>query len=150
MRYTFQWGPVGGQLEPKVMRTVGINSSYAPRGQLVTYAEQTRKVVSIPVITVSGITPEMGEEILRQGKADFIALGRSLLADPELPNKLVRGEPEDIRPCLRCNECSGRIGLGIRCSVNAEVGFETDKINPPLKRKRVLVIGGGPAGMEAA
>jgi 2-enoate reductase len=103
----------------------------------------------LQVIAVGSITPEMGEDILRQGKADFIALGRALLADPELPNKLAINAPEDIRPCTRCQEHE-RIGESVRCVINAETGFEGYTMMPPLKRKKVLVIGGGAAGMEAA
>ncbi|MBA7594769.1 NADH oxidase [subsurface metagenome] len=140
-------------LNPRMTSVSGLASLYAPGGQLVDYAEQIKKVVSLPVITVGAITPDMGEEILQQGKADFIAMGRALLADPELAKKLARGEPENIRPCIRCNDmCIERqlYGLGIRCSVNAEVGFESYEIRPAQRRKRVLIAGGGPAGMEAA
>jgi len=149
-------GTYESTLTPRGINVAGLVPMYLPGGQLVKYAEQIKSVVNLPVITVGGITPEMGEEILQQAKADFIAMGRNLLADPELPNKLATGEPKDIRPCLRCNEmCNGRIvnqriGRGIRCAVNAELGFESYGIKPVLKRKKVLIIGGGPAGMEAA
>jgi 2,4-dienoyl-CoA reductase-like NADH-dependent reductase (Old Yellow Enzyme family)/thioredoxin reductase len=149
-------GTYEGMLDPRGINVAGLTPMYFPRGQLVKYAEQIKSVVNLPVITIGAITPEMGEEILQQAKADFIAMGRNLLADPELPNKLASGEPKDIRPCIRCNEmCIGRVTnvmepRGVRCAVNAELGFESYGIKPVLKHKRVLVIGGGPAGMEAA
>jgi 2-enoate reductase len=93
----------------------------------------------------------MAEKVLSEGKADFIAFGRQFLADPDFPNKLDRGERENIRPCIRCNEmCMGRILVGIRCTVNPEVGYEGEKLQPAAKARKVMVIGGGPAGMEAA
>jgi 2,4-dienoyl-CoA reductase-like NADH-dependent reductase (Old Yellow Enzyme family)/thioredoxin reductase len=149
-------GTVESTLTPRGINVAGLVPYCVPHGQLVKLAEQIKSVVSIPVIAVGAITPELGEEVLQQGKADFIAIGRGLLADPELPNKLLRGEPKDIRPCIRCIEmCNGRIanqrlGMGIRCAVNAEFGFESYGIKPALRPKKVLVAGGGPAGMEAA
>ncbi|MDD4860404.1 MAG: FAD-dependent oxidoreductase, partial [Dehalococcoidales bacterium] len=137
--------------DPGKTRPSTIISAYGPRGLFVPYAAQVKSAVKIPVIAVGGITPEAGEEILRQGKADFVAMGRSQLADPELVNKVARGELEDIRPCTRCVEsCLGRVPLGIRCCVNAEVGFESETLKAALQRKKVLVVGGGAAGMEAA
>jgi len=133
-------------------RVDGASSTmYSPRGHIVECAAQIKKDVGIPVIAVNSITPEMAEDLLREKKADFISMGRPVLTDPELPNKLIRGQREDIRPCIRCIEmCLGRIGFGIRCSVNPEVGFEGRPVIPALKPKKVLVVGGGPAGMEAA
>ncbi|RLC95215.1 MAG: NADH:flavin oxidoreductase [Chloroflexi bacterium] len=140
-------------LNPRCTSAFGLSSMYVPGGALVGLAEEIKKVVSVPVITVGGISPEMGEEILRHGRADFIAIGRGLLVDPQLPNKLARGEVEDIRRCIRCNEgCIGRLfdQKEVRCAVNAEVGYEGDRLIPAHRPKRVLVIGGGVAGMEAA
>jgi NADPH-dependent 2,4-dienoyl-CoA reductase/sulfur reductase-like enzyme len=133
-------------------RVDGASSTmYSPRGHIVECAAEIKKVVSIPVIAVNAITPEMGEDVLKEKKADFISMGRAVLADPEMPNKLLRGQPEEIRPCIRCLEmCLGRISLGIRCTVNAEVGFEGRPLIPAVRSKKVLVVGGGPAGMEAA
>jgi len=141
-------GTYASRLNPRITSIMGMASMYVPRGPLISYAEQIKNIVSLPVITVGAITPEMGEEILQQGKADFIAIGRGLLADPELPNNLAKGEPGNIRPCIRCNEHS-ETG-GVRCSVNAECGFESYGLKPALKPKKVLIVGGGPAGMEAA
>ncbi len=140
-------------LDNSITSPFGMISMYAPRGQLVALAQQVKKAISIPIITVGAITPEIGEQVLRDGKADFIAIGRALLADPQLAIKLHTGRSREIRPCIRCNEmCIGRLqsGLSVRCSVNAETSFESYQFVPAQKRKRVLVIGGGPAGMEVA
>ena len=125
-----------------------------PRGCFVRFAAGVKEVVSIPVITVGRISdPILAEEILEQGKADFVALGRPLLADPYFAEKAARGAFDDICPCIACNECMAvlkrhwRIG----CSVNAETGREREyELRPAERGRRVLVAGGGPAGMEAA
>jgi len=126
-----------------------------PRGCWVELAEMTKKVVSIPVIVAGKLGyPELAERVLLEGKADFIALGRYLLADPEWSNKVKEGRIEDIRPCLGCHEgCITRVRQckHISCAVNPAVGLEREfTITPAEKKKSVLVIGGGPAGMEAA
>lgn len=139
-------------LDPRITSPFGMTSMYAARGQLINYAAQVKSATRVPIIAVGAITPEMGEQVLREGKADFIAMARGLLADPELVKKLA-SRREDIRPCIRCNEmCIGRLqsGLSVRCTVNAETSFESYPVSPAPKRKRVLVVGGGPAGMEAA
>jgi 2,4-dienoyl-CoA reductase (NADPH2) len=122
-------------------------------GALVPLAAAIKAVVSIPVITVGRLDPVIGEEVLRQGKADLIGMTRRLLADPELPNKVASGKLEDIRPCTACMFCTSRIRTynPIACQVNAALGNEQDYvIKPAEKRKKVLVVGSGPAGMEAA
>jgi len=126
-----------------------------PRGCLVHLAEGIKKVVGIPVATVGRIVdPKMAEKILQEGKADLITLGRALLADPEFPKKTREGKVKDIRPCIGCLQgCLSRLyqGDSITCLVNASAGFEVEyELKPSEKRKRVLVIGGGPGGMEAA
>jgi 2,4-dienoyl-CoA reductase-like NADH-dependent reductase (Old Yellow Enzyme family)/thioredoxin reductase len=125
-----------------------------PRGCNVPLAAGIKEVVDIPVIIVGRINdPVLAEEILQDGKADFVALGRPLLADPYFVAKASRGEVEDIRPCIACNECILRLmrHWRIGCSVNARAGKERDY---ELKRagtsRKVLIAGGGPAGMEAA
>jgi 2-enoate reductase len=136
-------------LNPRNIPTAA--SMLVPRGYLLDFAAQIKKAVKIPVIAVGGMTPELGEKALADGKADFIAFGRSFLSDPDFPNKLYRNERSSIRPCVRCNEqCMGRVPTGIRCAVNTEVGYESYSLQPCAKAKKVLVIGGGPAGMEAA
>jgi NADPH-dependent 2,4-dienoyl-CoA reductase/sulfur reductase-like enzyme len=128
---------------------------YFPQGSLVRLAEGIKRAVKVPVIAVGAIhDPLLAEETLKDKRADLIAMGRALIADPELPGKIQSGRLEDIRACLRCNEgCSSRIRQGKtqRCAVNAEAGRErTLRIHPAAKPKRVCVIGGGPAGMETA
>ena len=126
-----------------------------PRGCLVHLAEGIKKAVRIPVGTVGKIMePKMAEEILQQGKADLIAMGRALLADPEFPRKTQEGRFEDIRPCIACLQgCRDHLyqGIPIACLVNPRAGMEAEyKIEPAKIRKKVLIIGGGPGGMEAA
>lgn len=132
-----------------------IPTTYMPPGSMVDLAEMTKKVVSIPVIVAGKLGyPELAEQVLQEGKADFIGLGRPLLADPEWPNKVKAGRPEDIRPCMAGNEaCVSRVQVGkyISCAVNPATGMEREfAIKPAEKKKSVLVVGGGPAGMEAA
>jgi 2-enoate reductase len=129
--------------------------STGPRGCAVDLAEMTKKAVSIPVIAVGKLSyPDLAESVLQEGKADFISLARQFLADPEWPNKVKEGRIEDIRPCIYCHEgCVGRVRKYkyISCAVNPATGVEKDlAITPAEKKKSVLVIGGGPAGMEAA
>lgn len=113
-------------------------------------AAAIKKAVSLPVITVGRLDADLGEEILREGKADFIAMTRRLFADPEFPNKLAAGNIEDIAPCTSCTCCKAE-NSHRRCRINACIG--TEKIyamEPPGKKKKVLIVGGGPGGMEAA
>jgi len=103
---------------------------------------------------VGSLNAEMGEQILKDGDADIIALGRALIADPQLPLKLMKNEPEDIRPCCRGNEgCISRFyaGKSIRCEVNPACGREREyHIRQTSIPKRIIIAGGGIAGMEAA
>jgi len=127
-----------------------------PRGLVVPMAAAVKEAVNIPVMVVGSITtPDLAEEILKDGKADFIALGRPLLADPHWPIKAKEGRPEDIVPCIRCNEgCHDRGMLSNKptvCTVNPTIlKQDTLAITKAEKKKDVAVIGGGPAGMEAA
>jgi 2,4-dienoyl-CoA reductase-like NADH-dependent reductase (Old Yellow Enzyme family)/thioredoxin reductase len=125
---------------------------YHPSGALVSLADRIKKAVRAPVIAVGKIDAELGEKILEDGSADFIQLGRPLMADPELPNKAKEGRLEDIRPCIYCDTCM-RIANDptTYCAVNPAFGKELEyKIEPAAKVKKVMVVGGGPAGMEAA
>ncbi|MBM4463222.1 MAG: FAD-dependent oxidoreductase [Chloroflexi bacterium] len=124
-----------------------------PPGNLIPLAEGIKKLVKIPVIAVGRISPKLGEQILRQGKADFIAMARPLLADPDLPSKLASGKLEDVRPCIYCYNCVGQIfwAESMYCAVNAATGSEADfRIQRTEHTKKVIVVGGGPAGMETA
>lgn len=116
-------------------------------------AEGIRQKVKIPVIAVGRIEPEDGERLLREGKADFIAMARKLIADPELAAKLAAEQPEDIRPCIACYNCVSEIFLNkpMECVANPLAGKENEiTVEKAQTRKRVLVIGAGPAGMETA
>lgn len=119
-------------------------------------AEAVKKAVNIPVIASGSITlPKYAEDIISSGKADFVGLARPLWADAEWTKKALEDRPEDIRPCIRCNEgCLQRssfLGRTLMCAVNPILGFEDElAIKPATDRKRVAVVGGGPAGMEAA
>lgn len=130
----------------------------APRGCIVPLAENIKAAVSIPVIAVNKVLGDIpyAESILQEGKADLIGLGRPLIADPMLPKKAREGRYEDIRPCIYC--CQGCIqsvlerNAPVACSVNPVAGYETEKgaTEPAARRKKVLVLGSGPAGIQAA
>ena len=118
-------------------------------------AHEIKKAVSIPTIAVGRIhDPVIAEEVLARGQADFVDMGRALLADPELPNKAYRGELGEIRKCIGCNQACHRVltkRAAVACSVNAAVAREHDfPLKPAARPKRVMVVGGGPSGMEAA
>jgi 2,4-dienoyl-CoA reductase-like NADH-dependent reductase (Old Yellow Enzyme family)/thioredoxin reductase len=122
-------------------------------GRLIPVAEAVKKAVSVSVIVANRIYPAMAEEAIRGGKTDFVAFGRPVLADPQFANKIASGNLDDIKPCIRCNIClysiTGRDG--IRCTVNPALGREREHaIVKAPRSKKVTVIGGGPAGMEAA
>ena len=138
-----------------------VPSMFHPFGVNVEFAAAIKKAVKTPVAVVGGLDePELMEQVLAEGKADIIAVGRSIIADAQMPGKLRGGRADDVTPCIRCNHCisesfvpyvkySSRL---TRCSVNPVAGREyTEKdVCPALIPKKVLVIGGGPAGMQAA
>lgn len=135
--------------------TVMHPSMFVPHGCNVYLAEAVKKAVSIPVTTVGGLSdPAQMEEIIAGGKADVVAMARGLLADPELPNKAKHGQDASIVHCLRCFECIGGMFLTstTRCAVNPIIGREFEASIPVrlTEPKKVLIIGGGPAGMQAA
>ncbi len=126
-----------------------------PRGCHVSLAAEIKKATRLPVIAVGRINdPVLAARILAEGKADLIAMGRALIADPYLPLKARQGRMEDIRKCLACNHCRMRIiqlNKTMRCSINPEAGREREaRISISPKPKKVLIAGGGPGGMEAA
>jgi len=130
--------------------------TYQPHGSSVHLAAEVKRLVKIPVIAVGRLDiPEVAEKVIKQGKADIVALGRALLADPSWPNKVRHGRIDDIRPCIGCNDgCIYRIVVDqepLSCTVNpACVGTKIYLSKRADKPKRVLIAGGGIAGMEAA
>jgi len=132
----------------------GIMPAAVAPGCLVHFAEEIKKVVHVPIITIGRINdPRLAEKILQDGKADLVAMARALLVDPYLPQKAFKEKYEDIRKCIGCSLCPTFVLQrgGVRCAVNPSLGREKEERTLPLpKKKRVLVVGGGPAGLEAA
>ena len=139
-----------------------IPNGFLPEGCNVYLAEAVKKAMKhTPVVTVGALgNPELMEDILARGKADMVALGRPLLADPDLPNKLKAGREDEVYPCLRCMACISESFVPYvkypsrirRCPANPTAYKEVpaSRVTAAREPKRVLVIGGGPAGMEAA
>jgi len=131
-------------------------SLYYPHGVFNDYASAIREVVQTPVMVTGRIVdPRMAEQIIANGHADLVGMTRALIADPHLPEKARRGEFDDIRVCVGASEaCIGRLryGLPISCVQNPVIGREAElmEIVPAAVTKKVVVVGGGPAGLEAA
>lgn len=130
-------------------------SMFDEHGCNVYLAAEIKKHVNVPVATLGALNdPAMMEEILESGKADIIEMGRELLADPFLPAKVTSNRPDDIKRCLRCFTCMAeRVETSTRrCAINPVIGREIEgmEITPAPKAKKVLVIGGGVGGMQAA
>ena len=130
-------------------------SMFVPHGCNVYLAAEIKKHVSVPVATLGGLNdPAQMEEIIASGKADVVEMARALLADHELPRKVMANKDEDIVKCLRCFTCMAERAATStrRCTVNPLIGREMDgmEITPVLKPKKVLVAGGGPGGLQAA
>jgi len=146
----------GGVSHDKIVAQIVCGSHYRD-GYNVAVAAAVRKVVDVPVMVVGRIhDPAFAERIIADGDADMVAMARPLLADPELPAKALGGRAREIRRCLSCQNCIDSMLIApfdanMNCAVNAQSGREAEReIRPANARKRVLVVGGGPAGMEAA
>jgi 2,4-dienoyl-CoA reductase-like NADH-dependent reductase (Old Yellow Enzyme family) len=132
-----------------------IAPNYVPSGQFVYLAAGIKEITDLPVFCIGRINdPVMAEKILEQHQADMIGMTRANISDPELPNKAREGRLDEIRRCIACNEgCWGHVMARepITCAINPSVGREKEaEIRPAATKARVMVIGGGIAGMEAA
>ena len=125
-----------------------------PEATFLHLAREIKKRVTVPVIAVGRLhDPSLVERLLAEGQADMVALGRQLIADPEWPRKVREGRLDEIRPCIACNTCVDgmREGGRLQCLVNPLAARETEfELRPADRSRSVLVVGGGPAGMEAA
>jgi 2,4-dienoyl-CoA reductase (NADPH2) len=147
---------VSGGVSDRTVSQIVCGSDY-PDGYNVPQAEAIKRAVDVPVMVVGRIhDPAYAEQILQQDKADLIVMARPLLADPELPNKVASGRQADLRRCISCENCIDSMFLWpteskMACAVNAASGRELDlAYTPATTSKRVVVVGGGPGGMEAA
>ena len=130
-------------------------SMYREHGCNVYLAAEVKKHVSVPVSAIGGLSdPAQMEEIVASGQADLVTMGRALIADPEIPNKVMANRGDEVVKCLRCFTCMAErpVTQTRRCSINPRIGreFEGMSIAPAAHRRRVLVVGGGIAGMVAA
>ncbi|QZP09294.1 FAD-dependent oxidoreductase [Caenibius sp. WL] len=129
----------------------GSNIPHEP-GMHLEFAERIRNAVSIPIIGSGRLELDMAESALRDGKMDFVAMGRKLLADPDLPRKAAAGREADIRPCIYCYTCvsTAYVREPVRCAVRPETALEGQNWQPSADVQRIVVVGGGPGGMESA
>jgi 2,4-dienoyl-CoA reductase (NADPH2) len=130
-----------------------VDASRRGAGANIPMAAEIRKAVTVPVITVGRLDWEIGEKAIAAGKIDIVSMNRRLFADPDLPRKVLAGDVRDINPCSSCMTCFDACEHfePVRCRVNASFGHEREyAIRPAPVKKKVLVVGGGPAGMEAA
>ena len=138
----------GWHESPKPMLPMSV-----PRGAFVYLAEAMKKIINVPIMTGGRFNdPRLANEIIRDGRADLVHFGRAFLTDPYFPKKAMKGDFKDINMCIACCRCFDAIvrGRPVECSVNAGLGKEGEKLMKAEKPKNILIIGGGPAGMEAA
>ncbi|GAA0935533.1 FAD-dependent oxidoreductase [Pseudonocardia zijingensis] len=125
-----------------------------PRGHMRPLAAAVKRAVDVPVMAVGRLDdPDDAAAVVASGDADLVLLGRALIAEPDWPDKVREGRLDELRPCIACNACVDLVGRGerARCSVNPEAGRElTWELKPAATPRRVMVVGSGPAGMEAA
>jgi len=144
----------GGTHEAPMWSAVG--PYYIPKAAFADYAAQLKKGVKIPVGVINRINdPILADELIVAGKVDLVWMMRPLVADPELPKKAEEGRLDEIRTCIACNTCHDILCQGwfheTRCAVNPDAWREgVAHLEPSLRKRKVLVVGGGPAGMEAA
>ena len=130
-----------------------VDASRRGAGANIPMAAEIKKAVTVPVITVGRLDWEIGERAIAEGKIDIVSMNRRLFADPDLPRKVLQGDTRDINPCSSCMTCFDACEHfePVRCRVNASFGHEREyDLRPAPVKKKVLVVGGGPAGMEAA
>lgn len=145
-----------GTVRSLVGRSRHVPSSYSPHGVYLPLVRGFREALHAPVLYAGRIVqPAEAESVLADGVADLVGMTRAIIADPEMPRKAAEGRLEDIRVCVGANEgCIGRLyqGLPIECVQNPAVGREAElaEVTPAPRRRRVLVVGGGPAGLETA
>lgn len=128
---------------------------YLPRGMNLPFAERFKAALTVPVSVVGSFDLNLAETVIAEGRADMVSMIRTILADTDCVEKARRGQDGAIRPCIRCNVCISRTHSQfktIRCAVNPVVGMETrfDHGHRAATSKKAVVIGGGPAGLEAA
>jgi 2,4-dienoyl-CoA reductase-like NADH-dependent reductase (Old Yellow Enzyme family)/thioredoxin reductase len=161
--FAAQWAEAGvdalnvsiGGTAPITLLTPETSPMSIPQGYLADYVHAVKKAVSIPVMCVGEIRePAVAESILVQGKADYVALARALMTDPFWPEKASQGREKEILKCISCDECRFCLyrGLPVRCLINPQLGREgwLKEPEPAATSRRVMVVGGGPAGMEVA
>lgn len=130
-----------------------VDASRRGAGANIPMAAEIKKVVTVPVITVGRLDWEIGEKAIAEGRIDIVSMNRRLFADPGLPNKVLHADTRDINPCSSCMTCFDACEHfePVRCRVNASLGHEREyTIRPAPVKKKVVVVGGGPSGMEVA
>ena len=139
-----------------INQKASVPTMYMTRGYNIANTYIVKKAVKVPVMVAAGMDVKIGEQVLQEGKADLIGIARGLVADPDMPRKLMEGRIEDIRPCIRGGiGCAShaRFNKTLACELNPCIGNKSMEImaeSPVIRPKKVLVIGGGPGGMEAA